>query len=75
MIPSLGRALLIAGVVMALAGGVLLLIGDRLAGRGRLPGDILIQRPGFTFYFPLGACIAVSLLLTLLLWLVRLIRR
>lgn len=38
-------------------------------GLGRLPGDILIQRGGTTFYFPLVTCIAVSLVLSSLLWL------
>ena len=75
MLSSLGRVLLLIGAVTAVAGGALMLIGDRLAGRGRLPGDIVIQRPGYTFYFPLGLCIAASLLLTFLLWLVRLARR
>ena len=35
---------------------------------GRLPGDIAIEREGFTFYFPLGTSLLVSVLLSLLLW-------
>ncbi|HEB50072.1 MAG TPA: DUF2905 domain-containing protein [Desulfobulbus sp.] len=38
---------------------------------GRLPGDIIIQRDNFRFYFPLTSSIVVSLVLTLLLWLFR----
>lgn len=38
---------------------------------GRLPGDILIVRENFRFSFPLTSCIIVSLLLSLLLWLLR----
>jgi len=38
---------------------------------GRLPGDIVIRRPGFTFVFPLVTCLVLSLLLTLLLSLFR----
>jgi hypothetical protein len=38
-------------------------------GLGRLPGDILIQRGGSTFYFPLVTCIIVSIVLSALLWL------
>lgn len=38
---------------------------------GRLPGDIVVRRPGFTFAFPIVTCLLVSLLLTLLLWLFR----
>ena len=51
--------------------------GSRLAptsriakvGRGRLPGDIVIQRENFTFYFPLMTSIVLSVVLSLLLWL------
>lgn len=38
---------------------------------GRLPGDIVINRPGFSFYFPLTTMIVISLLISLLLWLFR----
>ena len=38
---------------------------------GRLPGDIVIRRPGFVFSFPVASCLLVSLLLSLLLWLFR----
>lgn len=35
---------------------------------GRLPGDIIIQREGFTFYFPVATMIILSVLLSLILW-------
>ncbi|MBZ4686346.1 MAG: hypothetical protein JG774_2091 [Desulfomicrobiaceae bacterium] len=38
---------------------------------GRLPGDILIERPGFTFAFPITTCIVVSLVLSLIFWVLR----
>jgi hypothetical protein len=38
-------------------------------GLGRLPGDILLERDGFTFYFPLTTAILVSVVLSLILWL------
>ena len=40
-------------------------------GLGRLPGDIHIEREGFSFHFPLMTCLALSAVLTLLLWLFR----
>ena len=40
-------------------------------GLGRLPGDIHIEREGFSFHFPLMTCLVVSAVLTLLLWLFR----
>jgi hypothetical protein len=38
---------------------------------GRLPGDIVVRRPGFTFVFPLVTCLVLSLVLSLLLWIFR----
>ena len=57
--------LLLGGVLIGI--GVLLLFGAKLPFfLGRLPGDIMIKRGNFTFYFPLTTCILLSLLLTLL---------
>lgn len=75
MIEHLGRWLLVIGVAVALVGGLLMLIG-RFAPSGRLlPGDIVVRRPGFTFYFPLVTCVLLSVALTLIVWLVALLRR
>jgi hypothetical protein len=40
-------------------------------GLGRLPGDIHVEREGFSFYFPITTSIVVSLVLSLILWLTR----
>ncbi len=56
--------LLIAGGLVLVALGVIFLITGRLP---RLPGDLVIQRPNVTVYFPLGMMILVSLVLTFLL--------
>jgi hypothetical protein len=40
-------------------------------GLGRLPGDILVRRGAFTFYAPIATCIIVSVVLSLVLWLLR----
>jgi hypothetical protein len=63
----LGRILIAAGIVIAVIGAVLVLSG-RIPWLGRLPGDILIQKKNYTFYFPLATSILISLLLTLLFW-------
>ncbi len=63
----LGRLLVIFGVVLA-AAGVLIMFSGKLPWLGRLPGDIVLQRKHFTFYFPLATSILISLLLTLLFW-------
>jgi DUF2905 family protein len=72
---DLGKILLGLGGVLLLLGAALLFIG-RLPGAGaigRLPGDILIKRDNFTFYFPVTTGILVSIALTLLMWLIFLI--
>jgi uncharacterized protein HemY len=51
--------------------GVALLLAARLPWLGRLPGDIVIKRENFTFYFPLATSIIISVILTLILWLFR----
>lgn len=66
---DLGRVLIVLGVVVAVVGVVLVLFG-RVPWIGRLPGDIHVQRGNWTFYFPLGTSILVSLALTLVLWLI-----
>jgi hypothetical protein len=66
---ELGRALIVLGVVIAMVGLVLVFF-DRVPWLGRLPGDILVQRGHWTFYFPLGTSILLSIVLTLVLWLI-----
>ena len=66
---ELGKLLLVFGLVLVIVGG-LLTLGPRLPGRlGRLPGDILIRRENFTFYFPLATSLLLSVILTVLFWL------
>jgi len=62
---GLGKYLIIFGVVLALLGGLLLVVG-KIPFIGRLPGDIYIQKDNFTFYFPLATSLLISILLTLL---------
>ena len=65
----LGRALILFGVIIT-GFGLLLLLLPKVPWLGRLPGDILIQRARFSFYFPLASCLVASLLLTLLFWMI-----
>ena len=65
MFDSLGKLLIVFGVVLAVLGGLLLLVG-KLPLLGRLPGDIVIRRDNWSFYFPLTTSIVISVLLTLL---------
>jgi hypothetical protein len=63
---GLGKVLLVAGTAVFLLG----LLGERIPLVGRLPGDIRIEREGATFYFPLGTCAALSVVLTVVVNLV-----
>ena len=67
---DLGRLLMLLGGVVFALGAVLLLAG-KVPWLGRLPGDIVLERGPVTFYFPLATSVIVSLVLTLLLWLLR----
>ena len=68
---TVGRLLIIAGV-MLVALGLLVSFAGRLPFRlGRLPGDIYIQGKNSTFYFPLATCILLSALFSLVLWIFR----
>ncbi len=64
----IGRILLLIGIIIAVIGGIILIAG-RIPGIGRLPGDIVIQKKNFTFYFPLATSIIISIILSLLFWL------
>ncbi|MCS6993172.1 MAG: DUF2905 domain-containing protein [Anaerolineales bacterium] len=64
---SLGRFLMLAGILLFLAGGVLFLVGKFGLPLGRLPGDIRIEGPNGSFYFPLATSLLLSVLLTVLL--------
>jgi hypothetical protein len=73
------RPLIWVGVGMIALGVVAIGLGLLMGAVGRggrlLPGDIVISRPGLVLAFPLGTSIALSILLTLVLWLVSLARR
>ena len=66
---NVSRILIVAGVVLLVAGLAWPLLA-RL-GLGRLPGDIMVERGNFRFYFPLATSLVVSVFLTLLFWLFR----
>jgi len=68
-VSDLGKLLIVFGLLIALTGVVLLLVG-RVPWIGRLPGDIYVQRGNWTFYFPLATSLLLSVVLTLILWLI-----
>ena len=66
---GVGRLLLTCGLGLAAVGAVLVLI-PKVPWLGRLPGDILVQKPHVTFFFPLGTCLLLSLLGSLVVWII-----
>ncbi|RMG73613.1 MAG: DUF2905 domain-containing protein [Nitrospirae bacterium] len=66
---EIGKLLILFGIIIV-AVGAFLILGGKLPFLGKLPGDILIQRKNFTFYFPLGTSILLSIILSLILWLI-----
>ena len=70
---QIGKFLIITGLVIIVLGAILMLAG-KVPFLGRLPGDIIIERKNFTFYFPLATSIILSVILTLILWFLSKIR-
>jgi hypothetical protein len=74
-IQQLGRLLLLAGTILLLL-GALFYFGPKLPFRiGRLPGDIIHRGQHGTFYFPLVSCIVISVVASLVVWLINNFRR
>jgi len=65
---EIAKTIIVFGVILIAAGLLLLLVG-KLPFIGRLPGDIVVQKKNFTFYFPLTTSIFISIILSLLFWL------
>ncbi len=75
---SIGRVMLIVGIVIAVLGGLFMLLGRLpfFSALGSLPGDIRIQRDGFSCFVPIVSMILLSIVLTIILnIIVRLINR
>ena len=65
---EIGKTLIIFGVIL-IGVGLLLTFFNKIPFLGKLPGDILIQRKNFTFYFPIATSILLSIILSLIFWL------
>ena len=66
----IGKVLVIAGLVIALI-GVILLFGSKIPFLGRLPGDIIIKSKNITIYLPIITSIILSLIISLIIYLFR----
>ena len=66
--------LLIVGGVIMIAVGLLWQVGGRFLNLGRLPGDIMVEKENVRFYFPVVTCIVISVVLSLIMYVIRLFR-
>jgi hypothetical protein len=69
--PQIGKTLIIIGVILIIAGILIYFAGNKMSWIGHLPGDIRIERENMKFYFPLTTMIIISLLVSLVLWIIR----
>lgn len=70
-----GKVLVVAGMVIAAIGALMWLGVFRALRIGRLPGDIAVEKPGFSFYFPITTMVLISVVIMLISWLVALFRK
>jgi len=65
MMPSMGKMLIIFGVILIVI-GLVFTYGPKIPWLGKLPGDISIKKDNFSFYFPITTSIIISIILTIL---------
>lgn len=65
-----GKALILLGLLIVVV-GVFFSLGGKIPWLGRLPGDLMIEREGYTYYFPLTTCILISVIISLVLYFFR----
>jgi hypothetical protein len=65
LMPAMGKMLIIAGVVLIVA-GLAFMFADKIPFLGKLPGDIYIKKERFSFYFPMTTSIIISIILTII---------
>jgi hypothetical protein len=72
---EMGRMLVMLGVTLVVIGGVVMLLGRTGLPLGRLPGDVLYRGKNTTFYFPLASSILISVVLSIVLFLIGRMKR
>jgi Protein of unknown function (DUF2905) len=69
--PHPGKILIIIGIIIIIAGIIVYFAGDKLGWIGHLPGDIRIVKENVRFYFPVTTMILLSVVLSVIIWLIR----
>ena len=70
VVTDIGKMLVLLGLLVVVAGGVFILLGRTNLPLGRLPGDIVYRGKNTVFYFPLATSIVVSVVLSLVFYLI-----
>ncbi len=66
---ELAKVIIILGIVLIIVGLIMLFI-QKVPFLGKLPGDIIIKKENFTFYFPLATSVIISIIVSLILYLI-----
>ncbi len=66
----MAKILIVTGLLLALAGIILWMLGGKTGWLGHLPGDLRIEKPGFRLYFPFTTMLLLSALLNIILWMI-----
>jgi len=64
---DLGKSIIAIGIVLVIV-GIVVSIAGKAPGFGKLPGDVLIKKENFSFYFPLTTCILISIILSVIMF-------
>lgn len=67
----IGKSIVLIGILIVIAGLIIWFLGDKLRFLGRLPGDISIEKENYRIYIPITTMILVSIVLTLIMWLIQ----
>jgi len=70
---QMGKWLIVAGIIIAAMGALVMLLGR--VGLFKLPGDLQFGGKNWRIYLPIASCIIISIVLTLILWLINYFRR
>lgn len=70
---QIGKWLISTGIIIAVLGGIIMLLGR--TGLFKLPGDLEFGSRNFSLYLPIASCVLISIVLTIILWLIRYFRR
>lgn len=67
----IGKSIILIGIFIVITGVVIWLWGDKLRWLGKLPGNIRVEKENFSFYMPITTMIIISVVISVILWLIK----